>query len=91
MERLTGAELTKALEKSPGWTLESDCLTRTFHFADFVEAMRFVNNTAAAAEQMGHHPDIDIRYNRVKIALTTHDAGGITGLDFRMASLLSGL
>ncbi len=91
MERISGKELTRALESSPGWTLEGEVLTRMFRFADFVEAMRFVNDAAALAEQMGHHPDIDIRYNKVRMALTTHDAGGITELDFSLASRLSAL
>ena len=91
MERLAGAELTQALDASPGWVLEDGCLTRMFQFADFLQAIRFVNEAAALAEQMGHHPDIDIRYNRVRMALTTHDAGGITELDFRLAAQLSAL
>jgi 4a-hydroxytetrahydrobiopterin dehydratase len=54
-------------------------------FADFREAMSFVNSVAAVAERAGHHPDIDIRYNKVKLALASHDAGGITEKDFSLA------
>jgi 4a-hydroxytetrahydrobiopterin dehydratase len=59
---------------------------RTFQFQDFVAALRFVNRVADLAERAGHHPDIDIRYNRVRLGLTTHDAGGLTGKDFELAA-----
>jgi len=61
-------------------------LVRTFTFQDFVGALRFVNRVADLAEAASHHPDIDIRYNRVRLALTTHDAGGLTGKDFELAA-----
>ncbi|MBC8138839.1 MAG: 4a-hydroxytetrahydrobiopterin dehydratase, partial [Fibrella sp.] len=59
--------------------------SRTFSFADFVAAMRFVNSVADAAEEANHHPDIDIRYDKVTLGLVTHDAGGITKNDFALA------
>ena len=58
---------------------------RTLTFKDFPEAMKFVNQVAALADQAGHHPDIDIRYNKVRLALVTHDAGGITENDMSLA------
>jgi 4a-hydroxytetrahydrobiopterin dehydratase len=70
----------------PGWQIENGELVRTFAFKDFVEALRFVNRVGEAAEKAGHHPDIDIRYNRVRLALITHDAGGLTEKDFQLAS-----
>ena len=64
-------------------------LVRFWTFNGFVEAIAFVNRVADLAEQAGHHPDIDIRYNRVKLALVSHDAGGITARDAQMAARLS--
>jgi 4a-hydroxytetrahydrobiopterin dehydratase len=69
-----------------GWQIESGELTKTFSFKDFLSAVDFVNQIAKIAEGAGHHPDIDIRYNRVRIALVTHDAGGLTEKDFELAS-----
>ena len=66
------------LAQLPGWQIESGELVRTFQFKDFVAALRFVNHVGDLAEQAGHHPDIDIRYNRVRLSLATHDAGGLT-------------
>jgi 4a-hydroxytetrahydrobiopterin dehydratase len=70
----------------PDWNLEGGNLVRTFVFTDFREAMSFVNSVAALAERAGHHPDIDIRYNKVRLALSSHDAGGITEKDFALAA-----
>ena len=74
------------LAQLPGWQIESGELVRTFQFKDFVAALEFVNLTGKLAEVAGHHPDIDIRYNRVRLALVTHDAGGITEKDFDLAA-----
>jgi 4a-hydroxytetrahydrobiopterin dehydratase len=73
------------LAQLPGWQIESGELVRTFKFKDFVAALQFVNLIGQLAEVAGHHPDIDIRYNRVRLALVTHDAGGITEKDFDLA------
>lgn len=81
-----GPDLRAALAGVPGWTRRGSVIRRTFEFADFVEAVRFVNAVARAAEKAGHHPDIDIRWNRVQLALTTHDAGGLTEKDFALAA-----
>ena len=69
----------------PQWTRQGDAITRTFQFKDFPAAMKFVDAVAAAAEQAWHHPDIDIRWNKVTLVLTTHDAGGLTQKDFDLA------
>ncbi len=89
MKTLTDAELAAVLEREPQWGLEDGRLVRTWKFEDFLAAMRFVQRVAQAAEDAGHHPDIDIRYNLVKLGLVTHDAGGITALDAEMAATLS--
>ncbi|WP_395088443.1 4a-hydroxytetrahydrobiopterin dehydratase [Armatimonas sp.] len=69
-----------------GWSLRGNEIVRTFAFPDFVAALRFVNAIAEAAEAADHHPDIDIRYNKVTLALTTHDSGGLTEKDFALAA-----
>jgi 4a-hydroxytetrahydrobiopterin dehydratase len=89
MAKLSEAELGEVLQTHPEWTLKDGKLTREWSFADFVAAMQFVNRVAEIAEQAGHHPDIDIRYNHVVLGLVSHDAGGITGRDARMAAELS--
>jgi 4a-hydroxytetrahydrobiopterin dehydratase len=74
------------LTQLPGWQIESGELVRTFEFKDFVAALEFVNIIGKLAEVAGHHPDIDIRYNRVRLALVSHDAGGLTEKDFDLAA-----
>ena len=67
------------------WTRSGNMLERSFAFKDFKQALEFVNAVGEQAERMGHHPDIDIRYNKVKLMLTSHDAGGITTRDLTLA------
>jgi 4a-hydroxytetrahydrobiopterin dehydratase len=82
---LNAAELEDVLKANPAWKLDEGKLVREWTFKDFVEAMTFVNRIAEIAEAAGHHPDIDIRYNRVLLGLISHDAGGITKRDAAMA------
>lgn len=91
MAVLSAGEVTSRMGSIPEWNLESGELRRTFTFADFRGALAFVNKVGELAEKEGHHPDIDIRYNRVRLALITHDAGGITARDFEMALVADGL
>jgi 4a-hydroxytetrahydrobiopterin dehydratase len=86
MAALSAAEVELQLNALPAWQVEGGVLVRTFQFPDFRAAMRFVNHVAEAAEEAGHHPDIDIRYNRVRLGLATHDAGGLTSRDFDLAA-----
>jgi 4a-hydroxytetrahydrobiopterin dehydratase len=86
MPPLSPQQAAARLTTLPDWQIESGELVRTFKFEDFVAAMGFVNRVADLAEAAAHHPDIDIRYNRVRLALVTHDAGGITGKDFDLAA-----
>jgi len=86
MTALTDQQIAAKLESLPAWRLEAGELVRQFQFEDFLGAMRFVNAVAKLAESAGHHPDIDIRYNRVRLALVTHDAGGMTAKDFELAA-----
>jgi 4a-hydroxytetrahydrobiopterin dehydratase len=86
MHTLSKEDTDHRLSALPGWQIVGGELTRTFKFADFIAAMAFVNRLGDRAEQVGHHPDIDIRYNRVRLALVTHDAGGLTAKDFELAA-----
>ena len=85
---LNAAEIEDVLKAHPAWKLQGGKLVREWAFKDFVEAMKFVNRVAGVAETAGHHPDIDIRYNRVLLGLVSHDAGGITKRDAAMASTI---
>jgi 4a-hydroxytetrahydrobiopterin dehydratase len=86
MPSLTDHEITSRLVSVPDWQVESGELVRTFLFKDFRASLAFVNKVGDVAENAGHHPDIDIRYNKVRLALVTHDAGGITQKDFDLAA-----
>ncbi|MGA2634501.1 MAG: 4a-hydroxytetrahydrobiopterin dehydratase [Terracidiphilus sp.] len=86
MTVLSHDEITDHLSHRPHWSIESGELVRTFIFETFPEAIAFVNKVAEIAEESNHHPDIDIRYNRVRLALVSHDAGGITSKDFAVAA-----
>jgi 4a-hydroxytetrahydrobiopterin dehydratase len=88
-QTLTPDELRALLLELPEWAVQEGKLLRYWTFHDFVEAMAFVNRVALLAEEAQHHPDIDIRYNRVALGLISHDAGGITASDATMARRLS--
>jgi 4a-hydroxytetrahydrobiopterin dehydratase len=85
MSRLDEAGVAAGLRRTPGWVRTGAEITRAYRFRDFREALAFVNRVGDLAERAGHHPDIDIRYNTVTLALTTHDAGGLTDKDFDLA------
>ncbi len=86
MSELIGpAALATALESLPLWSGSSTSLERTVTAPDFPTAIRVVDDVAVAAEQANHHPDIDIRWRRVRFALSTHDAGGVTEKDLALA------
>jgi 4a-hydroxytetrahydrobiopterin dehydratase len=86
MPALSQEDANRHLSGLPDWKIVSGELVRTFQFKDFRAALGFVNRVGELAEEAGHHPDIDIRYNRVRLGLTTHDAGGITEKDFDLAA-----
>ena len=88
MPVLSDAEIQQALSSLHGWQQNGKAIQRVFRFPDFKAAMEFVNKIADAAEQANHHPDIDIRYNTVTLALVSHDAGGVTQRDVRMAGVI---
>jgi 4a-hydroxytetrahydrobiopterin dehydratase len=83
--KLDAAKILLALASVPDWKLQDATIVRTYQFKDFPAAMKFVNAVAELAEEAWHHPDIDIRWNKVTLALTTHDADGLTEKDFTLA------
>lgn len=91
MPRLDSDQLLQFAATLPGWQLRPDALRRSFEFPDFVAAIQFVNDLAVLAERQGHHPDIDIRYNRVSLTLSSHDSGGVTERDVTLATAINQL
>ena len=91
MAILDTAIVAEKLKQLTDWKLENGEIVRLLSFADFLSAMRFVNAVAEKAESAGHHPDIDIRYNKVRLALVSHDAGGLTENDFQLAAAIDTL
>jgi 4a-hydroxytetrahydrobiopterin dehydratase len=89
MPVLTDNEVKQSLGKLKGWQQNGKAIQRVLEFPDFKAAMQFVNKVADAAEQTQHHPDIDIRYNKVVMALVSHDSGGVTEKDMRMAEKIN--
>ncbi|MCL4178859.1 MAG: 4a-hydroxytetrahydrobiopterin dehydratase [Verrucomicrobia bacterium] len=85
MPKLNSTQIKAGLERLPEWRRRRQVIGRTYQFKDFRAAMRFVNAVAKCAEEAGHHPDISIRWNRVTLELTTHDAGGLSEKDFNLA------
>lgn len=83
---LAAPAVRAALQSVPTWRRRGKVITRTYEFPDFVAALKYVNHVGRAAEKAQHHPDIDIRWNQVRLALTTHDAGGLTERDFALAA-----
>jgi 4a-hydroxytetrahydrobiopterin dehydratase len=84
-------ELKERMKKVPEWELEKKHIERTFEFDDFQDAIDFVNAVAEVAEEEEHHPDIDIRYSKVRLVLSTHSKGGLTDLDFALAERIDTL
>ena len=85
MKLLDATQINAALATVPEWKKSGVLIARTFQFKDFPAAVAWVNQVVPLAEAAAHHPDIDIRWNKVKLALTTHDAGGLTDKDFDLA------
>ncbi len=86
MDKMTEEQVLGALKGVPDWTETGGQIHRTYQFKDFVEAMKHVNAMAAYAESVQHHPDMLIRWNKVTLTVSTHDAGGITEKDFALAA-----
>ncbi|MDA0351351.1 MAG: 4a-hydroxytetrahydrobiopterin dehydratase [Chloroflexi bacterium] len=84
-DRLDDTAVIDALAELPGWSRHGDSIVREFEFADFIDAVGFMAKVGALAERANHHPELSNVYNRVRIALSTHDAGGITERDLSLA------
>ena len=89
--KLGEAEIQAALKTMPGWGVEGGAIVKTFKFGSFAEGIKFVQRVAVEADGMDHHPDIDIRYTKIRVALSTHDAGGITAMDTKLAAKIDTL
>ena len=89
-EKLSETQVSEKLEALEGWSEINGAIQRTFQFKDFAAAMAFVNKASDLAEERQHHPDILIRYNKVTLTLSTHDAGGVTERDFSYAQSIDG-
>lgn len=86
-ELLAPDELAEALSTTlPGWRVEEGMLVRSIKAADFAQGIRLVDQVAAVADEIDHHPDIDIRWTTLTFRLTTHSAGGLTELDLQLAA-----
>lgn len=91
MELLSASDVGHQLASRPAWKMERGSLVRQVEFADFAKALEFVNKVGAEAEAMGHHPDIEMKYNKVRLSLISHDAGGLTDTDFELAAAIDNL
>ena len=85
MPALTTKQISLHLKTVPAWTKRAQTICRTYKFEGFLRSIAFVHRIAKRAQRMNHHPDIDIRFDQVKLTLTTHDAGGLTEKDFALA------
>lgn len=86
--KLSDLEIQRALGGLSGWTRRGDMLTKTFTFPTFADGIAFVDRIAKIADARQHHPDIDIRYTKIMLCLSTHDAGGITEKDLELAAAI---
>ena len=89
--RLADDEIAAALDRLPGWEREGDTIVKTYEMASFMAVIDLVGRIAVRAEAANHHPDLDIRYRRLRVALSTHDAGGLSQLDVDLAGEIEGL
>jgi 4a-hydroxytetrahydrobiopterin dehydratase len=85
MTLLSSEEVRERVREVPGWEVSGEAITRTYELDDFEAALGFVNRVGELAEAANHHPDIDIRYNKVTLTLSTHSEGGLTAKDFDLA------
>ena len=91
MALLSENQIQKELAALKGWKREGNEIVREYELKGFIHAMGFVNSVALLAEKANHHPDIDIRWNKVKLTLSTHSAGGLTEKDFNLAKQIDSL
>ncbi len=88
MTRLTAVQVDENIRALPGWKRKGRFITKTFEFDEFMGGIEFVNEIAAIAEKLEHHPDIHIRWTAVRLEIQTHDEGGVTPLDIKLATAI---
>jgi 4a-hydroxytetrahydrobiopterin dehydratase len=91
MALVSDSEIEAFVDGHPGWSRKGDAVIRVYEFGNFNESMGFVTRVALAAEKADHHPDIDIRWNKVTLTLSTHSEGGVTPKDLDLADLCDAL
>ena len=91
MERLDDGEIDSRLQKLEGWERDGDAIVKEFKLDDFVGSVEFVKGLVEPAEDMNHHPDLSISWNKVRVSITTHAAGGLTANDFELAKRIDAL
>lgn len=89
--RLEAGEIADRCKNVPEWTVDGDAIVRTFECPSFADAIAFVVRIGFFAEAKDHHPDLDIRWRKVRVLFTTHDAGGLTDWDFELAAAIDGV
>ncbi len=90
-KKLSAAEIESGLKEIDGWSSDDDKLKKRYKFTDFAESLDFVNKVGALAEAADHHPDITFGWGYAELAITTHDRGGITDVDFALAKKIDGI
>jgi len=91
MARLNDEEIGERLERLPGWERDGDAIRKTYEGENFMSSVDLVNRLAPAAEEMNHHPDLEISWNKVTVELSTHSEGGLTENDFELAGRIDGV
>jgi 4a-hydroxytetrahydrobiopterin dehydratase len=89
--KLEGSAVAEALNKLSSWSQVGEALVREFDFNDFTQAMGFVTQVAMVAQEINHHPDIELNYNKLKLTLQTHHLGGLSDKDIELAKRISAL
>ena len=91
MALLDDSEIEARLAQLPGWGRRGETITKTFECGDFVGSVKFVDRLVDPAEEMGHHPDLEVSWDEVKVSLSTHSEGGLTESDFELAAKIDAL
>ena len=91
MATLSEEEIGERLGELEGWERDGEAITKAFDRGDFVGSVKFVDSLVEPAEEMGHHPDLAISWSEVKVTITTHSEGGLTGNDFELAKRIDAL
>jgi 4a-hydroxytetrahydrobiopterin dehydratase len=91
VELLSDSEIESRLAELEGWKRDGQMIVKTFELADFVGSVEFIDKVVEPAEEMGHHPDLNVSWNKVGVSITTHAAGGLTANDFELAKRIDAL